>query len=78
MHIVRAVCAAALLAASSPVLAAGVLLTNVVVYDGTGGTPFRGDVRVEGTRIAAVAPRLEPKPGDKVSDQRGLAPALWG
>jgi N-acyl-D-amino-acid deacylase len=73
MHIVRAVCAAALLAASSPVLAAGVLLTNVVVYDGTGDAPFRGDVRVEGNRIAAVARSLEPGPGEQVFDQRGLA-----
>jgi N-acyl-D-aspartate/D-glutamate deacylase len=78
MRVTRSVCLAALLAGAAPVFAAEVLLTNVVVYDGTGGTPFRGDVRVEGTRIAAVAPRLEPKPGDKVSDQRGLAPALWG
>jgi N-acyl-D-amino-acid deacylase len=73
MHIIRVVCAAAVIAASSPVFAAGVLLKNVVIYDGTGGTPFHGDVRVEGDRIAAVAPQLEPMPGDKVSDQRGLA-----
>jgi N-acyl-D-amino-acid deacylase len=73
MHIVRAVCAAALLAASSPVFAAGVLLTNVVVYDGTGDTPFHGDVRIEGNRIAAVAPQLTPKAGETVFDQRGLA-----
>jgi N-acyl-D-amino-acid deacylase len=73
MRIIRAVCAAALLAASSPVLAAGVLLTNVVVYDGTGAEPFRGDVRIEGDRIVAVAPRLEPDAGETLLDQRGLA-----
>ena len=54
-------------------LAANVLLTNVVVYDGTGGEPFSGDVRIEGERIVAVAPHLEPKAGETVLDQRGLA-----
>ena len=43
-------------------LAADVLLTNVVVYDGTGSEPFRGAVRIEGERITAVAPHLQPRP----------------
>ena len=73
MRVTRSVFVAALLAASSPVFAAQVLLTNVVVYDGTGGTPFHGDVRIEGDRIVAVAPYLEPKSGEQVLDQRGLA-----
>jgi N-acyl-D-amino-acid deacylase len=52
---------------------ADVLLRNVTVYDGAGGTPFSGDVRVQGQRITAVGPRLEPLAGEVVSDQRGLA-----
>ncbi len=73
MRVSRSVFVAVLLAASSPVFAAQVLLTNVVVYDGTGGTPFHGDVRIEGDRIVAVAPHLEPKSGEPVLDQHGLA-----
>jgi N-acyl-D-amino-acid deacylase len=73
MKIIRAACLAALLASTGPVLAAGVLLTNVVVHDGTGAEPFLGSVRIEGDRIVAVAPRLEPGPGEEVLDQRGLA-----
>ncbi len=73
MHMTRSVLVTALLLASSPLLAANVLLTNVVVYDGTGSEPFRGDVRIEGERIAAVAPHLAPRAGETVLDQRGLA-----
>jgi len=73
MYMTRSVLVTALLLASSPVLAANVLLTNVVVYDGTGSEPFRGDVRIEGERIVAVAPRLVPGAGETVLDQRGLA-----
>ncbi len=40
---------------------------------GTGGAPFAADVRVQSDRIAAIAPRLEPLPGEAVSDLRGLA-----
>ncbi len=54
-------------------LAADALLVNAVIHDGSGREPFRGDVRVEGDRITAVAPRIEPRPGEKVLDQRGLA-----
>jgi N-acyl-D-amino-acid deacylase len=64
---------AALLLVSGPLLAASTLLTNVVIYDGTGRPPFRGDVRVEGERIAAVAPHLAAKQDETVLDQRGLA-----
>lgn len=73
MHKTRSVLVAALLLVSNPVLAANVLLTNVVVYDGSGGEPFRGDVRIEGERIAAVAPHLAPRAGETVLDRRGLA-----
>ena len=73
MRVTRSVLATALLLATRPLLAAGVLLSNVVVYDGTGSPPFRGDVRVEGERIAAMAPHLPAKPGETVLDQHGLA-----
>ena len=55
------------------VCAADVLLRNVMVYDGTGTAPFAGDVRVQGNRIAAVAPHLKPHPGEAVRDEHGLA-----
>ena len=73
MRVSRSVLATALLLAARPLLAASVLLTNAVVYDGTGSPPFRGDVRVEGERIAAMAPHLPAKPGETVLDQHGLA-----
>lgn len=73
MRISSSVLMAALLLASSRLLAADVLLTNVVVYDGTGSKPLRGDVRIEGERIVAIAPHLQPKSGEAVLDQRGLA-----
>jgi N-acyl-D-amino-acid deacylase len=63
----------AVLLAPVQLLAADVLLTNVVVYDGTGAAPVRADVRIEGDRITAVAPGLQPRAGETVLDQRGLA-----
>jgi N-acyl-D-amino-acid deacylase len=73
MHMVRSVLMTALLLACSSLSAASVLLTNVVIYDGTGSQPFRGDVRIEGERIAAIAPHLAATADDTVLDQRGLA-----
>lgn len=73
MHMTRPVLVTALLLVSNPMLAANMLLTNLVVYDGTGAAPFHGDVRIEGDRIAAVAPQLTAKVGETVLDQRGLA-----
>ena len=48
------------------------LLTNVVLYDGTGQAPRRGALRIVGDTIAAVGD-LTPAPGDSVSDGGGLA-----
>ena len=73
MNMTRSVLVTALLLACNPLSAASVLLTNVVVYDGTGGEPFRGDVRIEGERIAAVAPHLTATAGETVLDRHGLA-----
>lgn len=52
---------------------ADVLLRNVMLYDGSGGTPHRADVRVQGNRIAAVGAHLDALPGEVVRDQQGLA-----
>jgi len=37
-------------------MAAPVLFTNIRIFDGTGAAPYPGEVRVEGQRIALVAP----------------------
>jgi imidazolonepropionase-like amidohydrolase len=37
-------------------MAAPILFTNIRIFDGTGAKPYPGEVRVEGNRIAAVAP----------------------
>src|SRR5437867_1318363 len=46
------------------------LLTNVVLYDGTGQAPRRGALRVVGDTIAAVA---DPTPGTTPSGARRWA-----
>lgn len=63
----------AVMACCSAAAAADVLLQHVQVYDGTGAAPFTADVRVRGKKIVAVAPHLQPEPGEQVSDEHGLA-----
>jgi N-acyl-D-amino-acid deacylase len=58
---------------STRALAADVLLQDVMVYDGSGGTPYRADVRVQGTRIAQLGPHLAPRAGEQVRAGHGLA-----
>ena len=58
---------------SSGVRAADLLLKNVNVYDGTGKPSRATDVRIHGTRIAAVAAGLKPIPGETVRDEHGLS-----
>lgn len=53
--------------------AADVLLTHVIVYDGTGAPGKPAEVRIHGDRIVAVAARLAPAPGEAIRDGRGLA-----
>jgi N-acyl-D-amino-acid deacylase len=48
------------------------VLRGAVVYDGSGGPPFEGDVAIAGNRIAAVGPRLAAA-GAKEMDLKGLA-----
>ncbi|MGE5726596.1 MAG: N-acyl-D-amino-acid deacylase family protein [Acidobacteriota bacterium] len=62
-----------LLALSGMSLSAeNVLLKNVVIYDGSGNKPRRGDVRIQGDKIAAVG-HLRAKPGEEVRDEHGMA-----
>ena len=51
----------------------GYLITNVRIFDGTGRAPFLGAVRIEGNRIADVAPvpAAAPADGAAVIDGRG-------
>jgi len=50
------------------------VIRNGIVYDGSGGAPFTGDVAIKGDRIAAIAPRI-PGRGKAEVDARGLAVA---
>jgi N-acyl-D-amino-acid deacylase len=50
------------------------VIRNCVVYDGSGGRPFEGDVAIEGGAIAAVG-RLEGRRGRDELDAAGLAVA---
>lgn len=53
--------------------AADLLITHVVVYDGTGATGAPAEVRIRGDRIVAVAPHLARARGETVRDGHGLA-----
>jgi N-acyl-D-amino-acid deacylase len=50
------------------------VIRNCVVYDGSGGRPFEGDVAIDGGAIAAVG-RLEGRRGRDELDAAGLAVA---
>ncbi|MFN8652306.1 MAG: D-aminoacylase [Gemmatimonadales bacterium] len=49
-----------------------VLIHDALIYDGSGRTPYRGSLRVENGRIAAVG-TLTPRTGDTVIEARGRA-----
>jgi N-acyl-D-amino-acid deacylase len=49
------------------------LLKNVMIYDGTGEKPYRGDVRVRGDHIVRVAKSIAVEANDQVRDEHGLA-----
>jgi len=53
--------------------ASDVLIKNVHVYDGTGKKPFVADVRIKGDRIEEIGKNLEPRRGEAVRDEHGLA-----
>ena len=50
------------------------LIDNGTIYDGSGGTPFVGDVGIRGDRIVFVGPEA-PAAGRETVDARGLAVA---
>ncbi|HEU4957062.1 MAG TPA: D-aminoacylase [Sphingomicrobium sp.] len=49
-----------------------VLIRNGVIYDGSGGEPYRGEVAINGDRIVAVGKSL-PGSAKQVVDAKGLA-----
>ena len=59
---------------------AAIVLCNAAILDGTGTPPWRGDVRIEGQRIAAVRPvALRPATEDAIAVEcngRTLMPGL--
>ncbi|MGH9330545.1 MAG: amidohydrolase family protein [Vicinamibacterales bacterium] len=65
----------ALVSESVPQRATGLLIRGGELYDGTGVPARRADIRTEGDVIAAVAPILEPRQGERVIDAAGLSVA---
>jgi N-acyl-D-amino-acid deacylase len=54
---------------------ASILIRGGTLIDGTGGLPWRADVRITGDRITAVAPSLTATSGERVIDATGLTVA---
>ena len=48
------------------------LLRNAVIYDGTAGDPFKGDILIEGDRIIKVAEHIADCDDAQVLDLEGL------
>ena len=51
-----------------------ILITNVMIYDGTGAMPFKGQVRIKGDRILTVESDKVPRIGsdNQIIDGMGL------
>ena len=51
-----------------------ILITNVMIYDGTGSKPFKGQVRIRGDRILHVERGNHPQlsSDNQVIDGKGL------
>lgn len=49
------------------------LISNVMIYDGSGSKPFKGAVRVTGENITEAGPKVKSRPGDVVIDGHGLS-----
>ena len=64
---------AAMLSLCGGLFGQGLLLKNVVIYDGTGNQSVRGDVRVQGDKIVEVGKNLAPKATETARDGHGLA-----
>jgi N-acyl-D-amino-acid deacylase len=61
-------------AGAAPAPVYDVVVRGGIVYDGSGGAPFTGDVAIRGDRIVAVAPSIAAR-GRREIDARGLAVA---
>jgi len=49
------------------------LIRNVVIYDGSGAKPTKGELRVSGETITDIGPKLKQQPGERVVDGKGMA-----
>ena len=49
------------------------LFKDALIYDGAGSDPFRGDILVDGDKIARVETSIEPEDGWEVVDLEGLS-----
>ena len=49
-----------------------VLIQNGRIYDSIHPEPFKGDIRIEGSKIAAIGAKLEAPEGAKTVDASGL------
>ena len=65
-------CAVPAVAAGADAAAYDVVISGGTIYDGGGGTPFRGDVAIRGDRIVYVGPRA-PQSGRERIDAHGKA-----
>jgi N-acyl-D-amino-acid deacylase len=73
MNPIRVTLLAAVFAFASVLSAQSILITNVQVYDGTGGKPYKADLRINGDTISEIAPKLKPAKGDTIVDGKGHA-----
>ena len=48
-------------------------ISNVNIYDGNGGQPYKGEVRISGDKIVAVGAKLAAEKGEAVHDGNGMA-----
>lgn len=49
------------------------LIRNVVIYEGTGAKPFKGEVRIAGDTISEIGADLKHHPGEPIVDGKGMA-----
>src|SRR5687768_11023703 len=66
--------AACATARPDPAVPHDIVIRGGTIYDGSGGAPWRGDLAIDGDRIAFVGPR-SPRPGRREIDAAGLAVA---
>jgi N-acyl-D-amino-acid deacylase len=77
-RLVAAVAAVGFVLWAAPPVAQGpasILVTGGTVIDGTGAPGRPAAIRIDGDTIVEVAPGLQPRPGERVVDARGLVVA---